>query len=193
MRKLFGAVTALALVLALVLALAMSAEAKTKSKHYQAKSQSQYTYIAPGGRQPIVIQRRSWLDPGPEVPVGTYNQYSRMRGLFRSRSGRNLPGRNLHAGHAASRHGREPPERLLRLLRVQAAQARFKRHKNPACGLEAAAGPCFLRQSSRRFGFPSPPKRARAFNAKVDRLLLRELQNLIWQAPFARWGGTKQH
>ncbi len=79
MRKLFGAVTALALVLALVLALAVSAEAKTKTKHYQAKSQSQYTYIASGGRQPIVIQRRSWLDPGPEVPVGTYNQYARMR------------------------------------------------------------------------------------------------------------------
>jgi len=77
MRKLFGAVTALAL----VLALAPSAEAKTKTKRHHAQSQyqSQYTYIASGGRQPIVIERRSWLDPGPEVPVGTYDQYARMR------------------------------------------------------------------------------------------------------------------
>ena len=71
MRKLFGTATALALFLALV----PSAEAKTKPKrHYH----PDYTYIY-AGRQPIVIERRSWLDPGPMVPVGTYTQYSRMR------------------------------------------------------------------------------------------------------------------
>ncbi len=75
MRKLFGTATALALVIALV----PSAEAKTKHKRLHAQSQSQYTYIASGGRQPIVIERRSWLDPGPEVPVGTYTQYVYMR------------------------------------------------------------------------------------------------------------------
>jgi hypothetical protein len=74
MRKLFGIATAIAL----VIVLAPSAEAKTKSKHHHAKAQPQYTYIYAGGRQPIVIQRRSWLDPGPEVPVGTYTQYSTM-------------------------------------------------------------------------------------------------------------------
>ena len=71
MRKLFGTATALALVLALV----PSAEAKTKPKRHH----PDYTYIYAGGRQPIVIERRSWLDPGPMVPVGTYTQYSRMR------------------------------------------------------------------------------------------------------------------
>jgi hypothetical protein len=73
MRKLFGTATAIAL----VIVFASSAEAKTKSKRHHA--QAQYTYIYAGGRQPIVIQRRSWLDPGPEVPVGTYTQYSTMR------------------------------------------------------------------------------------------------------------------
>jgi hypothetical protein len=72
MRKLFGTAMALALLLGVV----PSAEAKTKPKRHHA--QAQYTYIASGGRQPIVIERRSWLDPGPEVPVGTYNQYARM-------------------------------------------------------------------------------------------------------------------
>jgi hypothetical protein len=75
MRKLFGTATAIAL----VIALAPSAEAKTKSKRHHAQAPAQYTYIYAGGRQPIVIQRRSWLDPGPEVPVGTYTQYSTMR------------------------------------------------------------------------------------------------------------------
>ncbi len=75
MRKLFGTVTALAL----ILAFPASAEAKTKYKRYHAQSQPQYTYIASGGRHPIVIERRSWLDPGPEVPVGTYTQYVYMR------------------------------------------------------------------------------------------------------------------
>lgn len=27
------------------------------------------------GRAPLVVQRRSWLDPGPVVPVGTTNRY----------------------------------------------------------------------------------------------------------------------
>ena len=71
MRKLFGTATAVALVLALV----PSAEAKTKPKRHH----PDYAYISAGGRQPIVIERRSWLDPGPVVPVGTYNQYARMR------------------------------------------------------------------------------------------------------------------
>jgi len=71
MRKLFGTAMALALVLALV----PNAEAKTKHRPHRPS----YTYIADGGRQPIVIERRSWLDPGPVVPVGTYTQYVRMR------------------------------------------------------------------------------------------------------------------
>ena len=74
MRKLIGTAMALALVVALV----PSAEAKTKHKRHSAQSQSQYIDIASGGRHPIVIERRSWLDPGPEVPVGTYTQYVRM-------------------------------------------------------------------------------------------------------------------
>ena len=70
MRKLLGTATAIALVLAVV----PSAEAKTKPKRHHAD----YTYIYAGGRHPIVIERRSWLDPGPVVPVGTYDQYARM-------------------------------------------------------------------------------------------------------------------
>ncbi len=27
------------------------------------------------GRRPLVVERRSFLDPGPIVPVGTYSQY----------------------------------------------------------------------------------------------------------------------
>lgn len=73
MRKLFGIATALALVIALT----PSAEAKTKHKRY--RPDYGYTYVYAGGRQPIVIERRSWLDPGPVVPVGTYTQYARMR------------------------------------------------------------------------------------------------------------------
>jgi len=71
MRKLFGTATAIALLLALV----PSAEARTRHK----PRHPAYIYIADGGRQPIVVERRSWLDPGPVVPVGTYTQYVRMR------------------------------------------------------------------------------------------------------------------
>jgi len=73
MRKLFGTATALALVLALV----SSSDASAKPKRHHHPDPGYYTIYA--GRQPIVIERRSWLDPGPVVPVGTYTQYVRMR------------------------------------------------------------------------------------------------------------------
>jgi len=70
MRKLIETAMALALVLALVPS--ADASAKTRRHHHYGP------YYAYGDRGPIVVERRSFLDPGTKVPVGTYTQYARM-------------------------------------------------------------------------------------------------------------------
>ncbi|MFO1101626.1 MAG: hypothetical protein U1E20_01835 [Methylocystis sp.] len=45
-------------------------DALAKSSRYRVSSDELYN-----GRGPIDIQRRSWLDPGTQVPVGSTNRY----------------------------------------------------------------------------------------------------------------------
>ncbi|MGJ0510480.1 MAG: hypothetical protein ACR652_25825 [Methylocystis sp.] len=62
--------------LACLVATAAGGEALAKSRAHQpaayAVSQSR---LAVAGRGPIDVERRSWLDPGTKVPVGSTNRY----------------------------------------------------------------------------------------------------------------------
>ncbi len=62
--------------LACLCALATASDALAKPRHahrhYPQVASASIVYY---GRAPLVVQRRSWLDPGPVVPVGTTNRY----------------------------------------------------------------------------------------------------------------------
>ena len=63
-RSTFSTVSAVALCAAAVLLTAASADARPRKRGYIATSERQ-----------IVVQRRSWLDSGNVVPVGSTNAY----------------------------------------------------------------------------------------------------------------------
>jgi hypothetical protein len=45
------------------------------AKTYHHRHYSHGAVYAAEGRRPLVVERRSFLDPGPVVPVGTYTRY----------------------------------------------------------------------------------------------------------------------
>jgi hypothetical protein len=57
-----------------VLATASDALAKSRRSAHR-HHQAHYLSAVHHGRAPLVVQRRSWLDPGTVVPVGTTNRY----------------------------------------------------------------------------------------------------------------------
>jgi hypothetical protein len=63
--------------LACLCALATGSDALARSHRYRAPVEPIVvaTGPIPYVRQPLVVPRRSWLDPGPVVPVGTTNRY----------------------------------------------------------------------------------------------------------------------
>jgi hypothetical protein len=61
--------------LACLVAMAVDGDALAKSRdRYPTYSVSQ-SRLASNGRAPIEVERRSWLDPGTKVPVGSTNRY----------------------------------------------------------------------------------------------------------------------
>jgi hypothetical protein len=71
MRKLIGTALA-ALSLAVALAPADAATAKTRHRHHY---RNDYAYV-PLAHPPVVVERRSWLDPGTVVPAGSTTLYA---------------------------------------------------------------------------------------------------------------------
>jgi hypothetical protein len=58
--------------LACLCAITASSEALAKSRHHRSiYAENGYEY----GRRPLVLERRSFLDPGTKVPVGSTNRY----------------------------------------------------------------------------------------------------------------------
>lgn len=53
--------------------LTLSSAAMAKPHHYRHHYRGEV--YAVDGRRPLLVERRSFLDPGPVVPVGTYTQY----------------------------------------------------------------------------------------------------------------------
>ena len=53
--------------------LTLSSAAMAKPHHYLHHYRGEV--YAVDGRRPLLVERRSFLDPGPVVPVGTYTQY----------------------------------------------------------------------------------------------------------------------
>lgn len=64
--------------LAILCGLAASGEALAKSRHHYRYGSA---YLAEG-RQPLVVERRSFLDPGTKVPVGYTNRYMAQQTFF---------------------------------------------------------------------------------------------------------------
>lgn len=60
--------------LACLVVMAVGGDASAKPHRRPAYSVSP-TAVAMDGRGPVVIERRSWLDPGTQVPVGSTNRY----------------------------------------------------------------------------------------------------------------------
>lgn len=56
------------------LCLATSSEALAKSRRH-APHYASVTHHSHRGRPPLVVERRSFLDPGTKVPVGSTNRY----------------------------------------------------------------------------------------------------------------------
>jgi hypothetical protein len=71
MRKLFATATALGLVLALAPLEGATAKARHVRRHHA-------TAYYSAGRHPIVVERRSFLDPGTVVPAGSTTLYATM-------------------------------------------------------------------------------------------------------------------
>ena len=62
--------------LACLVAVAASGDALAKTRaHAPAYAVSSSRLAAATGRGPIDVERRSWLDPGTKVPVGSTNRY----------------------------------------------------------------------------------------------------------------------
>ncbi len=57
------------------------AMAKTHKRHHDAYSVA-HTRLASNGHAPIDVERRSWLDPGTKVPVGSTNRYMLQQTYF---------------------------------------------------------------------------------------------------------------
>ncbi len=57
--------------LAVACALAFNGDALAKTRHHRHSSQAP----AAEAHAPLVVQRRSWLDPGTQVPVGSTERY----------------------------------------------------------------------------------------------------------------------
>ncbi len=70
MRKVSITPAALGCLLAVSL---LAAPALAKTHHYRHHNPAEATVAE--GRRPLVVERRSFLDPGPVVPVGTYTRY----------------------------------------------------------------------------------------------------------------------
>jgi hypothetical protein len=70
MRKFMGT----AAVLCLATALSPLQDASAKTRHAK-RHHADYAYADGYARRPVVVERRSFLDPGTVVPVGTYNHY----------------------------------------------------------------------------------------------------------------------
>lgn len=61
--------------LACLCALATASDALAKPRRATHRLDPQVATVVYYGRAPLVVPRRSWLDPGPVVPVGTTNRY----------------------------------------------------------------------------------------------------------------------
>jgi hypothetical protein len=59
---------------ACLLGMAMCGAAMAKQYHQHRHYRGE-VYASEGRHHPLVVERRSFLDPGPVVPVGTYTQY----------------------------------------------------------------------------------------------------------------------
>jgi hypothetical protein len=55
------------------------AKARNSGSAYAVSSGKQ---LSANGRAPIDVQRRSWLDPGTQVPVGSTNRYMAQQTYF---------------------------------------------------------------------------------------------------------------
>lgn len=61
-----------------LLALSATASAQTKPRHERRPTAAQYLNEAP----PLTVKRRSFLDPGPVVPVGSLTNYVNQSTIF---------------------------------------------------------------------------------------------------------------
>lgn len=61
--------------LACLVAMAVHGEALAKSRNHHSAYAVSSSRLAANGHGPIDIERRSWLDPGTKVPVGSTNRY----------------------------------------------------------------------------------------------------------------------
>lgn len=75
MRKLIGTAVAVGLLFALAPIQGASAKARHARRHHHPDYEYAYGYA----HRPIVVERRSFLDPGTVVPVGTYTNYVHQR------------------------------------------------------------------------------------------------------------------
>ncbi|MCI0468198.1 MAG: hypothetical protein L0Y57_14570 [Beijerinckiaceae bacterium] len=63
---------------AAILAFTAAADAQTNRNRRQSPIVDQYA----SERPPLTVTKRSWLDPGPVVPVGTMSNYVTMNTVF---------------------------------------------------------------------------------------------------------------
>lgn len=61
--------------LACLVAATAGGEALARARHRQPAYAVSDDRLAANGRAPVDIERRSWLDPGTKVPVGSTNRY----------------------------------------------------------------------------------------------------------------------
>lgn len=92
--------------LACLVVLVASADALAKPRHrHSGYAISQYN--GPEGRGPINIQRRSFLDPGPVVPVGSTNRYMVEQTYYRQDT-LQAHQRSTYGGELLPRRGEQP-------------------------------------------------------------------------------------
>lgn len=101
MRK--GSVVSAGLACLVVLAAGADALAKPRHRHDYAVSQNH----GPAARGPINVERRSFLDPGPVVPVGSTNRYMVEQTYYRQDT-LQANQRSLYGGELLPRRGEQP-------------------------------------------------------------------------------------
>jgi hypothetical protein len=68
------------------LAASATAQAKPRHRHYPQAAERYYDE-----RPPLTVNRRSFLDPGPVVPVGSMSNYVTANTIFNRPVARNFP------------------------------------------------------------------------------------------------------
>jgi hypothetical protein len=72
-------ITSIVLAAAALAAFTASADAQTKPRHRQRQQVAERYYDE---RPPLTVNRRSFLDPGPAVPVGSMSNYVTANTIF---------------------------------------------------------------------------------------------------------------